>query len=227
MYSAPFSPPRSRELIAIARRLQLRDADGAFGRCLSTVLEVAALAEARRIEVDLVRWRVHDDPHFADHWALRLDAGRVIDPTRVQVDGQHRLICAVDDYPPNYRRPTAYPARLLLPLRHGLDAEVAPRIPERLLFGGALRLFGFDIGRSLRCRSPIVAARATYGLARQLLVSGVALVRRRLEQRAARLTRRLRRLEPAGAWIDTQPFGAADALAIPARRRAVKLGPGR
>ncbi len=134
-------------MLQAATALRAQTVEQAFGRCLELSLNLARAAAASGIEVELVLWSVTGDPHFLDHWAVRLDGHHVIDPTRVQVDGRTALLHAACDYPPNYVRMRRYPASLLLPLYANRPTGGNGKLSQSFLWALRWRLFRYDIGR--------------------------------------------------------------------------------
>jgi hypothetical protein len=119
-------------VLALARPLRAASRAEASGRCLVLSLQLAEQVRAASgKDVELVRWRVLDDPHFRDHWAVWLDEQTVVDPTRVQVDGLTDLAFAADSYPANYVDIHRYPAAMLLAdfdaVLHDAPGDVMPR----------------------------------------------------------------------------------------------------
>jgi len=224
----------------LARKFQILAADQAAGRCLSVSLEFA-LAARRQLgaEVQLVKWRVRDDPAYLDHWAVLLDNDTVVDLTHVQVDGSTKLVCRVTDYPSNYVNRCVYPAALLSAAYAARQAPHAARLSDGFLWTCGTRLLGHDLRASLRSLHGGRAVAALREFATFLACFAFGVLTRALERRASRLLGRLRphadvsartafgdlsEFEPAGA----SGFGALTesprAQPSPAREPATRGG---
>ncbi len=177
------SERRRAALLQAASALHALTVDEAFGRCLELSLSLAQAAHASGIEVELVLWSVTGDPHFLDHWAVRIDGNHVIDPTRVQVDGRIALLHAAADYPPNYVRMRRYPANLLLPLYVNRAVGRDGRLSQRFLWALRWRLFRYDIGRGPVLHSFHRATHALLSTAKFCLYDTARRLRDRLESR--------------------------------------------
>ena len=177
-------PERRRTaLLQAATALRAHTVDEAFGRCLELSLNLAQAAHASGIEVELVLWSVTGDPHFLDHWAVRVDGQHVIDPTRVQVDGRIALLHAAADYPPNYVRMRRYPARLLLPLYASHPSGQDGKLSQSFLWSLRWRLFRYDLGRGPALHSVHRLTHALLSTAKFCFYDSARRLRGRLESR--------------------------------------------
>jgi hypothetical protein len=141
----------SQSFIALAKGFRICATDEAAGRCLAVSLDLGLAAHERLgLSTRLVKWRVIDDPRYLDHWAVMLDDERVIDLTRVQVDGNVRLVSRLSDYPSNYTEPRIYPAALLMHeyARHG--SVGLGRLSSRFMLTCGMNLLHHDLGVALR-----------------------------------------------------------------------------
>jgi hypothetical protein len=187
------SPIRSLERFAASGRY---DEAAAHGLCLHATVELGQ--EALRLglvqEACFIRWRVQDDAHFQEHWALALAGDRVLDMTAVQVDGSPRHLRLRANYPANYVRPRLYPIPVVL----DVIADSAPtggpdgRYSRRLLWRLHLRLFRYDIAQAMVRRTPRLVASATGSLVRTAFTLSTGFV---LERAIARMTRLLSRMD--------------------------------
>jgi hypothetical protein len=179
-------------LVALARPFQVKGAGSAIGRCLSISLDVAVEAQRRLgLDVKLVKWRVVNDPNFVDHWAVMLDDERVIDVTRVQVDGKNTLVCGINDYPANFRNRRVYPAHLLTSVYQVSSPSSSARLSDHFLWRCGTRLFAFDLAAALRERHLATFAATLRIGATFLRCFLMAVARRALDKRARTLLDRL------------------------------------
>ena len=141
------------ERYAIAKHA--RSVPESSGLCFHAALTLGQQARRLGLEekVAFVRWRVHDDVNFLEHWALVLDRETVLDMTAVQVDGNPHPLRRFESYPANYLRPRQYPAAIVLSVmkRPLLDAE--RHFSRRLLWNLHRRLFRHDAAEALRRHS--------------------------------------------------------------------------
>jgi hypothetical protein len=164
------------------------------GLCFHATLALAQ--EARRMglenEVAFVRWRVHGDLNFLEHWALVLEDGTVLDMTAVQVDGNPHPLRRVAGYPRNYARPRQYPAAIVLGVmeRHlrGADGHFS----RVLLWHLHARLFRHDAASAWRDRSPVALAGAVDEITRRAATLCLGYL---LERALGRMSRLLVRLK--------------------------------
>lgn len=178
-------------LIRKARRLRITKLADARGRCFALSLEVAALASRLGLDLQLIVWRVVGDPDFVEHWAVALDGSRVIDPTRVQVDGLTDLVCPIRSYPKNYVRPRVYPSALLL---RGCDvsrSDTDGRFFAEFLWAARWRLFGYDVRRHFRLKRLQGSAEVVTSMLRFCATAPIAKIQSRLETRKTLLVLRI------------------------------------
>ncbi len=195
-------PDRRRAaLLQAAAALRAHTVEQAFGRCLELSLNLAQAAAASGIEVELVLWSVTGDPHFLDHWAVRVDARHVVDPSRVQVNGRIALLHAAADYPPNCVRMRRDPASLLLPLYANRPTGCDGKLSQRFLWALRWRLFRYDAGRGPVLHSFHRLTRALLSTLKFCLYDSARRLRNRLESR--------RNLLIAGRAIAGQPRRAS------------------
>lgn len=195
------SEPTLRSILQLGRRHQIRRRSDAAGRCLVASLEFVRLVRQRfGVELDLVRWDVVDDPEFVDHWAVSLGASRVIDLTRVQVDGDRRIQSDIDDYPPNLRAPTVYPSAPLLGLYRRIGPTAGDRLPGRFMLSCAVKLFAHDLARAWRGRSAHLLLRALRQFHRQLSLLLHGTLVRGLERCLGTLLARIAMRGDLSAW---------------------------
>ncbi len=196
MNTAPIDIPRvpladpSQRLCALAAHFEIRRAEDAAGRSLTASLEFALAARRQLgIDVQLVKWNVRDARGDIDHWAVQLDHSRVLDLTRVGVDGSARLVCGIDDYPHGYQFRRPYPARPILEAyeRHAVFGEV--RMSTRFVLTCAAVLLGLDLRAARRGRDPHLAASAMQTFARAMTCLALGKLARTLERPLARLLR--------------------------------------
>ena len=209
------APQPIQTFTSLARKFQILSKDEAAGRCLSVSLEFA-LAAQRQLDVDveLVKWRVKDDPDYVDHWAVLLDSDNVVDLTRVQVDGSTKMVCRIGDYPTNYVNRRVYPASLLGPAYPARRAPGAARLSNTFLWRCGTQLLRHDLAAALRGRDPRSARVALDEFTTFLTCFAISSLTRALEKRASRLLGRLRRhAEPSArtAFGDLSEFEPADA----------------
>ncbi|MDO8931720.1 MAG: hypothetical protein Q7U97_04940 [Rhodocyclaceae bacterium] len=125
----------------------LADPDEAAGRCFWAALRFAWVADDHGHQVEVIRWRLANDPDYNDHWAVILQGNQVIDHTRAQVDGQAGIFWRTSQYPANYFAPRRYPASLLLThfqrQQHEADGQFGPGYMASV----KARLAEFDAGR--------------------------------------------------------------------------------
>jgi hypothetical protein len=179
-------------LISCAQPFQITQADEASGRCLSAALDFALAAkQGHGIDVRLVKWHVAGDPNYVEHWAVLLDPGRVIDLTRVQVDGKRQLVHAIADYPCNYLECRIYPASLLMRTYAESVAPDDTRLPDRFLWACGTSLFGFDMAAAWRQRDAARAVAALRECRTFLVCFLLGRATRALERRARLLLARL------------------------------------
>lgn len=183
---------RTERILAIARPLQVGTADTSAGRCLAMSLELANRVHQKTGRyLPLVRWRVKGDPQYCEHWAVLLDEAHVIDLTRMQVDGQRRLVGPTADYPPHYVQRSTYPSSLLLPGFGSSEAKDRPgRLSGRFLWQSARRILGYDLRLAVETKSPaklINTISTAVSFAAWLLLRNARLV---LERRYEHLTQR-------------------------------------
>ncbi len=208
--AAPLDDLQRQRLLKLARPLRAMTSEDAAGRCLALSLDIALLARARlKVDLELVRWQVRDDPDYIEHWAVALGDGEVLDPTRAQVDGQTTLTSALGSYPANFVAQRQYPASLLLDLYQPCtDGPPAERLPARVLVACALRICRHDLRLAWRQRSARFAVRTLLQAWTFASVFTLNCLSRGLEARATRL---IGRLHPQAE--------------VPARTRAVKAVP--
>lgn len=175
-------------LVSLARAFHLLDADEAAGRCLSVAFDVAIEAKARLgLDLNLIRWRVVADPHYMDHWAILLDDGRVLDPTRVQVDGSRALVGPAGGYPQNFLEARVYPASLLIARYQRTPLRAEGRLNSGFMWRCALSMLSFDLRAAARDRDAGGAGAAIRTWLRFLRCFMTAGVQRRLVRRAEHL----------------------------------------
>ncbi len=97
-------------LIAAAKKMRATSMKQAHGACLTMSLEFCLLAQQHGLTVYLVMWRVKDDPHFSDHWAVQVNPTQVVDLTRIQINPKPstEVVFDVLDYPDNFSAPHFY-----------------------------------------------------------------------------------------------------------------------
>ena len=144
---------RTRRVLRLAGALRAPTRGAALGRCLALSLELCRRARAEGIELRLVLWNVAGDPQYCDHWAVLTDDATVVDPTRVQVDGNTRLTFGMRDYPAHYTRPRVYPAGGLLSLYEASRAHARGQLPAALLLRARWWLLRHDVAEAVQCRS--------------------------------------------------------------------------
>ena len=208
------APQAVRAFTSLARKFQITSGSDAAGRCLSVSLEFA-LAAHRLLDADvqLVKWRVKNDPAYLDHWAVLLNDENVVDLTRVQVDGSTKLACRIGDYPANYVNRCVYPASLLAPAYTSRRAPEAARLSNTFLWTCGTALLRHDLAASLRRRDLRVVRTAAGEFTTFLVSFGFSGLTRALEKRASRLLGRLRpHAEPSArtAFGDLSEFEPTD-----------------
>jgi len=176
-----FAVANARPTLALAR-----------GTCLHAALELAA--EAKRLGLAehacMVRWRLRDDPAYLEHWALRLDDGRVLDTTAVQVDGDARVVRRVSEYPAQLGRPRRYPIDTVFEAVGHPATAAGDRFSRRSIWRLHGRLFRHDARKALRA----IAPRELLGAVGALLKCAYALaVSRLLESATTRADALMRR----------------------------------
>lgn len=120
----------------------LRQAEGA---CLArTMYLVETLPDSLRSQVQLVTWTVCGDPNYRDHWALVWQGAKVLDLTRLQVDGRLGVCFDLDDYPPNFQDRRLYPLSVV-PLLN-LSQIHTRRLPMRFVLDLRFRMLQVDLG---------------------------------------------------------------------------------
>ena len=188
----PFS---ARRLVTLARSFRAARVADARGQCLARSLDLALAArEQFGLELELVRWTVVGDPDFLDHWAVRLDATRTIDPTRVQVDGRRTLVGEIDAYPARFQRPRSYPAALLASAyQRSLSSTVDQRFTNAFARTCGVRLLRHDLGRAWHDRDVQGGLRAAAVYLQHLRCLAWIAATRALERRSAELLLRLHR----------------------------------
>ena len=150
----------SREaVIRLAKALRAGHPQEASGRCLFLSLEMAKAALARGMDLDLVVWSVVGDPQFLDHWAVAISDTKVIDLTRVQVDGKTGLLYDIGAYPGNFVRRRHYPASLLTPALAANRPSPDGQCGARFLCTVRWRMFKHDLRRSAASGDPAAALR--------------------------------------------------------------------
>jgi hypothetical protein len=192
----------SHSLIALAHGMRLRTADEAAGRCLAVSLDLTLAAhEQLGLATRVVKWRVTDDPHFVDHWAVMLDDDRVIDLTRVQVDGNARLVSRLADYPANYCDPRVYPAALLMHdyAKYGSTGE--GRLSNRFMWTCGIRLLSHDLLDAARIGDVGSALSSLRESARFMGRFIVGCATRALDARARRLVDRLTSVPDINSYV--------------------------
>lgn len=202
-------------LVSLARAFQIREAAEAAGRCLGATLDVALEAQARLgLDVNLIRWRVVADPHYMDHWAILLDDGRVLDPTRVQVDGKRLLVGPAQDYPPHFVDARVYPASMLAGRYRKAHRCPDGRLGSGFMWSCAVSLLAHDLRAAARhhdAGAAAVALRSGLLFLRCFLLQGA---KRALIRRAERLLARLSG-EPV---VPADRHGRAESGVGPSRR---------
>ena len=177
---------------AIAQRC--RSVSESSGLCLHAALTLGQAARRMGLEdkVAFVRWRVHRDVNFLEHWALVVEGGTVLDMTAVQVDGNPDPLRRLDGYPANYLRPSQYPVAVVLDVmeRPLLDAE--RHFSRRLLWNLHGRLFRHDVAKAWRERSVLALFGAADEVARRGMTLGGGYL---LERAIGRMSRILVRLK--------------------------------
>ena len=224
---------RRQTLVRLARRLQITERHIAAGLCLSISMELAlAVCDQCGGDVRLVRWRVVDDPQFVDHWAVEFDADRVLDLTRVQVDGSKGLICPVAGYPANYVGRAAYPVSLFADAYLAQGGSRRRRLSDKFLWTCGAGRLGFDLSRAYHAFDTRAGMSALVEFARFARCFLVGATVRALQRRVHTLLRRsLARADFAaetaqGSWesLLTRPeprsASVVDLLAYKARRDA-------
>jgi hypothetical protein len=182
---------RRQTLVRLAKRLQITDRQAAAGVCLSLSMELALWVRARcGADVRLVRWRVVGDPQYLDHWAVEFDADRVVDLTRVQVDGSRALICPVDGYPLNYTHRSSYPVSLFEDAYAASGGSSNERLADRFLWRCGVRRFGADLGAAYHGFDLRGLLAALGEFARFVEHFAVGMLTRALARRAHELLRR-------------------------------------
>jgi hypothetical protein len=121
----PLPGARGQRLTRIAHSLRARTRAQAQGRCMTTALAFCHAALQENVAAEVVVWAVKGDPDFLDHWAVLLGHHRVVDLTRMQVDGRTDLSYTLEDYPANFARRRVYPAQIFMPIfeAHLRDAD--------------------------------------------------------------------------------------------------------
>jgi hypothetical protein len=203
--SRPLDPRQ--QLVLLARQLRITDLDQATGRCLAVSLQLALEAHRRDgTEVNLVKWRVNDDPAYIDHWAVQFDDGRVLDLTRVQVDGTHEPVCSIDDYPAHYTHRRIYPASLLRDAYIEGGESTGQRLSNGFLWARGLALFCFDADVALQCRDPRLGIAALREFGFFLACFAISGLTHALEGRVERLLRRLHERADFSARAGGEPI---------------------
>jgi len=182
------------ELKRYAIAQHCRSVSESSGLCLHAALTLGQTARRMGLEdkVAFVRWRVHRDVNFLEHWALVLECGTVLDMTAVQVDGNPDPLRGLDSYPVNYVRPSQYPIGIVLDVMERPLLEAERHFSRRLLWNLHGRLFLHDAAKALRGRS----ARALAGAFDEVARRGVTLcVGYLLERAIGRMSRILIRMK--------------------------------
>lgn len=189
--SAPATGSGLPRLLRQAERLRVTSAQAAAGRCMALSLELCLLARENGVPAELVVWQVHKDPNFAEHWAVAVGEGLILDPTRVQVDGRTRLRHAWSDYPASFTGVRTYPASLLLP---GFDsgAGTGQRVPPSFMWTVRWRLLRHDLAQARQARRLGAMASALLSAGKFALVYPLDLAKARLERRRNDLLQRVR-----------------------------------
>lgn len=146
------------------------------------------------IEVNLVVWSVANDASYADHWAVAMSDTKVIDLTRVQVDGRTAIKHNIQDYPKNFVKPRIYPASLLLPAYTQSRTTADGRIGARFMWRARWLLFVHDLRRACHRVHPVNAIQAVLRLVRFFLIHPLQRFRCLLEARREELKERIARL---------------------------------
>lgn len=223
MTSATLCSIVSQRLVPLARSLQITRHRAAAGRCLSASLELALLARDRlKIEVELICWRVVDDPRFGEHWAVWLGGGRVLDLTRVQVDGSRQLVGVADEYPVNFTQPRRYPAALLLAAYEAHRHDGDRRLSLAFVRARGRALLRFDLARARRECDLSIALAALREAARFARWGAFDAARRLLERRRRTLLERratIRAQVDAEAFAPTRPMTNVELADRPRPRR--------
>ncbi len=182
------------ELKRYAIAQHYRSVSESSGLCLHAALTLGQAACRMGLEggVAFVRWRVHGDLDFLEHWALVLEGGTVLDMTAVQVDGNPDPLRRLDSYPANYARPRQYPVGVVLEVMEPPLREAERQFSRRLLWRLHARLFRYDAAKALRERS----AWALLGAIDEVLRRGMTLcVGYLLERAIGRMSRILIRMK--------------------------------
>jgi hypothetical protein len=199
MSGQPFDSHHIRKtLIAAAEHQRIRSPDAAAGMCLTASVEFA-LAASKLVSLQLVRWRVVQDPAYCEHWALLLNEDEVLDLTHVQVDGDDWPVHALRTYPTHYRDPRLYPCELLTEL----FAQGGTAVHWHTLARARLRIHGFDIRQARWPQKPVELVRAGGGLLRYALVTTCLALLQRLLARHTYLQQTSRTVKSKVA--DTPP----------------------
>lgn len=186
-------PRRSQAaFLKVAKKLRADSLEEASGRCLYLSLEMAKVAQARRLEVDLVVWSVAGDPNFLDHWAVAISPNQVIDLTRVQVDGLTGLLYDIDDYPANFLRRRRYPASALLPALAGQGQASEGQFDAGFVWRVRWLMFRHDLRRSRLLRRAAIGWTSSLSLAKFGVLHTARRVEGTLQARRDTLVERMR-----------------------------------
>lgn len=195
-----------RALVGFARRHSLRSVREARGRCLHATLVLGQ--EARRLKlldrVRFVRWKVRNDPHYLEHWAMLTDDDEVLDLTDVQVDGTRRVQRQLGDYPTDFGAPSIYPPEPLLDIYAEVCGQAqGERFSRTQLWKLQRQVLALDARAGLERASPRALLRVAAGLAALALRLTRDLWLERLRERAGRLGYSTRLADsPLLRWIE-------------------------
>ncbi len=171
-----------------------RSVSESSGLCLHAALTLGQAARGMGLEdeVAFVRWRVHSDVNFLEHWALVLQGGLLLDMTAVQVDGNPDPLRRFEGYPANYVRPRQYPVGVVLDVMERPLREAERHFSRRLLWRLHARLFRYDATKALRGRSAPALLGAVDEVVRRGMTLGVGYL---LERAIGRMSRILIRMK--------------------------------
>ena len=119
--------------------------------CFHAALQLGARARELGLEdrVRFLHWRVRNDAHFREHWALSFRGAHVLDVTAVQVDGNSNPLRKRDSYPTHFGTPRDYPLDLIL--RHAANtpqASASQRVPVALIWRVQRSMIAYDFHRA-------------------------------------------------------------------------------
>ena len=167
----------------------LRETDQvcAGGKCFAVSLSLALAAHAGGLEVKLLRWTVKNDSDYADHWAVQLPNGWILDATSAQFDRDASLLRRLHEYPDNFVDRCEFPVIKFIDIAAAGDSEPAERLPAAVMY----RCLSIRIGYRFR---QSVQPFNFYGLCGAVRETSVSLFYLTLQTTNRALQRRLEKL---------------------------------